>query len=238
MALSGSFSPWPVSVQTRRCPAGKKSFGPQYYHAGDRGGTGLGRRRLPSPRHLVRSRISASLTIRMSPPDSSRRLPPASHEGGCDADGCGDVSGSRQGLRTLGAAPSACQPSIFGRVFRPARRPILLVPGQYAVMFPAFPTGGCGIGCVSERVDDLERATSDLRSGNGLASSPASRVLCRDFLDEREGVVELPSTWRTCRSVNHRLGELPNAIFPWGSGRTPSSRRRARRRPPEADVFR
>ncbi len=72
---------------------------------------------------LYASRISASLTMRMSPPDSSRAASACFQEAGFPIRmAVATVSGLRTGCpRTMGAAPSACHPSILGRRFdRPA----------------------------------------------------------------------------------------------------------------------
>lgn len=126
MALSGSFRPCPVSVQTRRCPSRKNRSAPNFItpaiEAAD-----AGSQKIPSVSAtiLYASRISASLTMRMSPPDSSRAASACLHDAGLPIRiAVATVSGFGTGApRTIGAAPSACQPSIAGRRFAfPASR--------------------------------------------------------------------------------------------------------------------
>jgi len=144
MALSGSFRPCPVRVQTSLCPARKNPSAPNFItpaiEAAD-----AGSQKIPSVSAtiLYASRISASLTMRMSPADSSRAASACFQEAGFPMRmAVATVSGFATGApRTIGAAPAACQPSIAGSRFDiPAAR-YSLYPAQYAVMFPAFPTG-------------------------------------------------------------------------------------------------
>ncbi len=89
------------------------------------------------------SRISASVTAPMWPPDSSRAAIAPSHDAGLPIwIAVAIVSGCSTGSpRTIGAAPAACQPSMRGgRVARPSAW-YSHVARQYAVMFPALPTG-------------------------------------------------------------------------------------------------
>src|SRR5512141_872627 len=144
MALSGSFRPCPVSVQTSRCPLRKNPSVPNFITPATEAAE-AGSQKIPSVSAtiLYASRISASLTIRMRPPDSSRAASACLQEAGLPIRmAVATVSGFATGApRTIGAAPSACQPSIAGsRVDFPAAR-YCLYPAQYAVMFPAFPTG-------------------------------------------------------------------------------------------------
>ena len=133
------------------------------------------------------------------------------------------VSGcSTRSPRTSGAAPAAWKPSIRGA------RPSSWKPFQYAVTFPAFPTG----------IDSASRSGSTSASSNAAVFWPSSR----------SGLTELTSAtgWRAAssrtsssawskfpRSATTRApcmsacASLPAAILPSGTSTAP-------RRPPRA----
>src|SRR5512145_1648668 len=161
IALSGSLRPCPVSVQTIRSPRRKNDsladFITPAMEAAD-----AGSQKMPSvsATSLYASSISASLTILMAPPDSSRAASACFHDAGLPIRmAVATVSGFLTGCpRTMGAAPSACQPSIFGsRCDRPAAR-YALYPAQYAVILPALPTGRTWYSGASPRASQISQA--------------------------------------------------------------------------------
>ena len=132
MALSGSFSPWPVKVQTIVSP-GRKKPSLDDFTTPAMGAAEAGSQKTPShsATSLYASRISASLTMRMYPPDSSRAASACFHEAGLPMRiAVATVSGFATGApRTMGAAPSACSPSIFGSDFA--------LPAAWYALYPA-----------------------------------------------------------------------------------------------------
>ena len=88
-------------------------------------------------------RISRSVTAWISPPDWSRASSALVHEAGLPiriAVAMVDGSGTTAPL-TIGAAPEAWNPYIFGVLVALPASTSSVYPIQYAVMLPALPTG-------------------------------------------------------------------------------------------------
>src|SRR5690606_26282937 len=143
-AVSGSFSPCPVSTHTHRLrrstsPACTAARSPATLAAD------AGSQNTPSRRATSRyaSRISASETVRNEPADSRTAATAVSQLAGRPMRiAVATVSGWATGSpRTSGAAPSAWTPSIRGSLVLEPRSAYRRNPSQYAVMLPPLPTG-------------------------------------------------------------------------------------------------
>ena len=142
--MSGSFRPWPVNVQTTVAPSGNN---PAWLHLVNPATEAAEAGSQKTPSSLASawyaSRISSSVTIWTAPEDSSTACSASFQLAGLPIRmavatvwGC-----SITWPRTIGAAPWAWKPIIFGHcAIWPAVR-YSLYPFQYAEMLPALPTG-------------------------------------------------------------------------------------------------
>ena len=120
MAMSGSFNPCPVSTHTTVAPSGTPSRNAPATDAADAGSQNTDS---SSARMRYAARISSSVTALMLPPLSLAAAVAPYHDAGFPIRiAVATVSGDSIGCpSTIGAAPAAWKPSIFGSlVARPA----------------------------------------------------------------------------------------------------------------------
>src|SRR5665647_1707103 len=143
-AHCGSLRPWPVTVTVILAPAGTRpasaSISRPATPAADAGSTKMPTR---ADSNRWAARIWVSVTASISPPDSSRAATACCQEAGLPIRiAVAMVSGSSTGWpSTIGAAPAAWKPHIIGACVAGPSVAYSVKPIQYAVMFPALPTG-------------------------------------------------------------------------------------------------
>ena len=119
MAHSGSFRPWPVTVQTTVDPRGIRPSSTAWTRPATLAALASSTK-TPTVRASIRYvwRISRSVTARITPPDSSRASSALVHEAGLPmriavAMVVGSVTTEPE---TIGAAPDAWKPNILGNL--------------------------------------------------------------------------------------------------------------------------
>src|SRR5215469_710129 len=206
-AVSGSFRPWPVIVHTTvapaaTCPAARAASSPAT-PAADAGSP-------KTPSRCARSRYAAriwsSVTEAMKPPDSARASSASCQEAGLPTRiAVATVTGSSTGFpSTIGAAPAACE---ILPVAEPVGRDVTCVADRQAVH----------IGCVAERIDNLERRGLLALKPLGVDRvHERDRVVGGQLTNQLKAVVEVPVDLKQPGALCQSLRQLADRYVALG----------------------
>src|SRR5256714_1821971 len=232
IAHSGSLSPCPVTVQTTRDPAGTSPTSVTWSNPATLAALASSTN-TPTCRASSRyaDRISRSVTDWITPPDSSRASSAFVHEAGLPmriavAMVCGP--GTPAPL-TIGAAPDAWNPYIFGRCVALPASTSSVYPIQYAVMLPALPTGRQWMSGASPSASTISNeAVFWPCSRSGFTELTSATGKSWDSLEASpRQSSKLPLTWSSRAPWTSAWASLPSAIFPWGTSTAQVSPARA-----------